>query len=257
MTSPVGSILLDGGVLAGRHLVLMSRRPASIVSALVLPLVFTVLFFAVFERLMRRAGVDYAQYLLPAVIVQAAFFTGMSAAVLAAEDSAGGMLRRLRGMPIARSAPALGLLGAELFRTVASLAVLVALGALLGFRFHGGALATLGFLGLAVATALTCCAGFIAIGLALVRVEAVQALGNLIYFPLLLLSNAFTPAAAFPGWLEPVVANQPVSRVADAMRALADGAAPAARPVLIAVAWLGVLFLVCTALGARAFGRST
>ncbi|MCA1672144.1 MAG: ABC transporter, partial [Actinobacteria bacterium] len=59
----------DSALLAARYLRLMRRRPASLVGALVLPLMFTLLFFAVFQRPMIRAGIDYAQYLLPAVII--------------------------------------------------------------------------------------------------------------------------------------------------------------------------------------------
>ncbi|MBX6388962.1 MAG: ABC transporter permease [Frankia sp.] len=250
------AVAADAAMLAGRHLRLMSRRPASVVSAIVLPLIFVLLFFTVFGRVMDRAGIDYIDYLLPAAVIQAVFFCGISAAILAAEDASGGMLNRLRTMAVSRSAPALGLLGAELARSLLSLGVLLAIGTAFGFRFHGGPWRALGFpvVMLAFAAALVSC--HIALGFALRRVEAVTVATNLVYFPFLLLSNAFAPAAAFPSWLRPVVEQQPVSRVADALRALTTSDAALARPLLIAGAWLAGL-LVLGALGAsRALGRS-
>jgi ABC transporter DrrB family efflux protein len=233
----------------------MGRRPASIVGAIVLPMVFTLLFFAVFQRPMARAGVDYAQYLLPAVIIQAVFFTGGAAAVLAAEDAAGGLLRRLRCLPIARAAPVGGLLIADVVRVLISMVVLIPIGMVLGFRFAAGLIAAAGFVAVVGLFAVTLCAGYVVLGWWAGRPEGAEASANLVYFPLLLLSNAFTTAAAFPDWLEPVVRNQPITRVADALRALSTAGAATARPVLIALGWLVPLLLLFGLLAARTFGR--
>lgn len=245
---------LDGALLAGRQGLIMRRRPASVASAVVFPMVFTLLFFTVFGRVMERIGIDYAQYLLPAVVLQAMFFTGMSAAILAAEDASGGMLARLRTLPVSRAAPFVGLVVAEVARALISLVVLVPLGLLLGFRFHAGPFAAIGFVAITLTFAATACAGYIALGLRVSSPDAAQAMVMLPYFPLLLVSNAFAPVDRFPGWLQPVVRNQPVSQVCDALRALADGGRTA-RPVVEALAWLVVLFGVFTVAAARGFGR--
>ncbi len=250
------SIGRDGITLAARHLVLMSRRPASIFGAIVFPLVFTLLFFTVFGKSMERVGIDYAQYLLPAVVIQAMFFTGMSSSVLAAEDVADGMLSRLKAMPVSRAAPYVGLLAAEASRAIISICVLVAVGLLLGFRFERGLLGVMGFAGIAVAFSITASSGYIAMGLKVGRPDAAQALNALPYFPLLLLSNAFVPAAAFPSWLQPFVRNQPVSQVADALRALSTKGYDLPVEVGQAVAWLAGLCLVFAVLATRAFARS-
>lgn len=240
----------DSVVLARRQVLIMRRRPASIASAVVFPAVFTLLFFTVFRGVMERIGIDYAQYLLPAVVIQSMFFTGMSSAILAAEDASGGMLTRLRSLPVSRIAPFAGLVAAELTRAVVSIAVLVPLGLVLGFRFHGGPLPSVGFVAMAVAFAAVACAGYIALGLRVRQPDAAQALVMIPYFPLLLLSNALTPASQFPHWLQPLVRNQPVSQVIDALRALAASGAPVAGPVAKALAWLVPLF-VAFALVAR------
>jgi ABC transporter DrrB family efflux protein len=234
---------------------LISRRPGSIATVIVLPLVFTLLFFTVFQRTMARAGIDYAQYLIPAVIVQAVFFTALSTAVYAAEDAQGGLLRRLRGLPIARAAPATGLLLAKFVSIIMSMAVLIPIGVVLGFRFEAGFLAAVCFVGVACLFAVTLCAGYLALGLAAGQPESANAIAALIYFPVLLLSNAFTTTEAFPDWLEPVVQNQPVTRVIDALRALSIAGTDLARPALGAVVWLVPLLVLFVLLATRSFRR--
>lgn len=242
--------------LAGRHLRLMSRRPASIVGALALPLIFTLLFYAVFRIPMERLGIDYAQYLLPAVVIQATFFSAMSASVWAAEDASGGMVTRLRSMPVARTAPVLSLLVGELVRTFFSILVLLAVGYGLGFRFENGVGAALVFFLVALSFGAATSLLYLAIGYAVTKVDTAQSVGGLLYYPLLLVSNCFVPTSAYPDWLEPVVKQQPVSRVADALRALSTaGSTGSSTTVLIALAWCAALILVGGYAGSRAFGR--
>ncbi|WP_018656798.1 ABC transporter permease [Actinomadura flavalba] len=254
--APAPAALLDGVLLAGRHLRLLARRPGAIIGPVLTPLLFAALFFGVFQNVMARAGVDYAQYLLPAVIVQAMFFNAMAAGLGGHEDAASGMLRRLRGAPVARSAPLTGWLLGRTAVSAVALVLLVAVGHLLGFRFHGGAAGAAGFAAVALLLVVTLTAGYLTLALRVRSVQAFQVLANLFFFPFLLLSSAFSPARAFPEWLRPVVEQQPVSRVADLLRALASAEGPSAGPALIALGWLTGLLVLFLVLGARAFGRT-
>ncbi|MGA9870965.1 MAG: ABC transporter permease [Rhodococcus sp. (in: high G+C Gram-positive bacteria)] len=243
-------------LLAGRHVRLMSRRPASIVGALVLPLIFTLLFYAVFRIPMERMGIDYAQYLLPAVVIQTMFFSAMSASVWAAEDASGGMIGRLRSMPVARTAPVLSLPLGEVIRSLFSIAVLMIVGFVLGFRFENGFGAAVVFVLLALMFCAATSLLYAALGYAVAKADTAQSVGGLIYYPLLLLSNCFVPTTAYPDWLEPVIAQQPVTRVADGLRALSTaGTSGAPASVAIAFTWCAALIVVGACAGARAFGR--
>lgn len=256
MSSGRPSVGLDGFLMAGRYVTLMRRNPSSLLGAVVFPIVFTVLFFTVFKQVMERIGIDYAQFLIPAVAIQAMFFTGMSSAVFSAQDAQGGMLTRVKSLPVSRTAPFVGLLCAEAIRALVSLAILLPLGMLLGFRFHAGTLSAVGFVAMAVLFAIVASAGYISLGLFLGNPETAQALVVIPYFPLLMLSNAFSPADRFPGWLQPFVNNQPVSQTADALRALSSEGLDAGQQVLEALAWLVPALIVFTALSAKAFGRT-
>lgn len=254
---PSPSLLADSRVLAGRHLVLIARRPASIIAVVGTPMLFAVLFFTVFDDVMERYGVDYAQHLLPGVLVQAMFFNGMSSAVAAAEDSGTGMLRRLRTAPVARLSPLFGWLGARVILALASAVALVAVGYLLGFRLDGGPARTVGFAGVVGLLAATMCAGFVVLGMSVPNLPLLEALTNLIFFPLVLVSTVFTPLEAFPDWLRPVVEHQPVSRVADGLRAFSLADSTGAGTVLAAGAWLVGLLVLFIYLGDRHLGRTT
>jgi len=253
---PRASFLTDTMTLAGRQTRLMSRRPSSIISAILLPVVFAALFLSVLGRPMDRMGVDYVQYLVPAVVIQAMFFTAISASIWAAEDASAGMIDRLRSMPISRMSPVFGLLGGELARALLSVAVLIGVGYVIGFELQRGLLGAATFVLLAAGWAAAGCMAYLVLGFAIAKVETVQVAGGLIFYPLLLVSNLFVPAQSFPDWLRPIVENQPLSRVADALRAVStENAGDPVETALIAAAWIAGLIVVFAAVAPRAFGR--
>ena len=66
--------------------------------------------------------------------------------------------------------------------------------------------------------------------------------------------SAFVPATAMPGWLQAFGTHQPVNALVTAERALILGG-PAARDVLISLAWSGGILLVFALLAARSYAR--
>ena len=255
-TTPRPSLITDSLTLAGRHLRMMARRPASVIGALVLPVVFAVLFLTVFGRVMDRAGIDYALFMVPAIVLHSVFFSGMSISIWAAEDAGSGMMDRLRSMPVSRLAPALALLIGEMIRTVVGSLVLIVVGYIAGFRFETGVLGFLGFLGIVVCAAAAICLPYLVLGYGLAKMEPVQAIGNLVYFPLLLVSTLFVPAVAYPGWMRPIVENQPISRLGEALRAASTlGMEHTTSTVLIALAWCAGLVVVFGAAVPRVIGK--
>ncbi|MFT3898730.1 MAG: ABC transporter permease [Gordonia sp. (in: high G+C Gram-positive bacteria)] len=264
--APRPSVVGDTVQLAGRHLRLMARRPSSIIGAIVMPVMFALLFFTVFGRIMERQGMDFAQYLLPAIVLQAVYFSALSGAVWAAEDASSGMVSRLRAMPIARTAPVASLIVGEVARAVIGTLVLIAVGYCFGFRFETGVVGVAAFFALVIVSGVAIVLPYLVLGYSAKDPEAAQAIGGTIYFPLLLVSTLFVPKRAYPGWLQPIVENQPLSRICDALRAVSTDAATvtanAGHPVntgqavLIALAWCVGSVIVFGLLAPRAFGRT-
>lgn len=75
-----------------------------------------------------------------------------------------------------------------------------------------------------------------------------------VMFPLVFTFSAFVPLRSMPGWLQAVGAHQPVNALITAGRALSRGG-PAARDVLVSLAWSGGILLVFAALSARVYAR--
>jgi hypothetical protein len=74
-----------------------------------------------------------------------------------AADGTGGMIDRSRSLPMARSAVLAGRCVADLIRSVLAVALVVAVGTLVGFRFQTGVLPALAAVGLILVFGLPSC----------------------------------------------------------------------------------------------------
>ncbi|GAC47789.1 ABC transporter permease [Gordonia aichiensis] len=214
------------------------------------PIVFFTCFYVPLHRRFERSGVDYAQYLLPLVMLQAAMFVAIISCELAGEEAAGGMRDRLSSLPITRLAPGAARMANAVVRMGVSAIAVSLYASIFGFRLRGSVVESLAFFVLAIAFALAL--SMMADALGSVATHA-QSVGQLLMIPQLLLvmcSTGLVPAEAFPGWIEPVVRNQPVSVFAEAMRALSTGGDVQTVPVVgwcIGVVVVGVACLVVAA----------
>jgi ABC-2 type transport system permease protein len=251
----VAALVRQSALLTGRNLRVSLSVPA-VVGMIVSPLLFYFGFLAVFRKMFLAQGIDFAQYLPPAIVVMWATFTAVSAAVLLSRDRRGGMLARLRSMPVHSGAVVTARLATDGVRALISICVVIAAAHLTGFRFATGPLGAVAFVLLALAFLLVLSIGTGAAGLASTQPESVGATLHMPAMPLLMLSTAFAPAGSFPGWIRPVVELSPVSAVVDALRALADGTGPAGA-LLRACVWLAVLLLVFSRAATRAYRRAT
>ncbi|NEO25889.1 MAG: ABC transporter permease, partial [Kamptonema sp. SIO4C4] len=200
-------------------------------------------FLLTFEQLMELRGIDYVQYLVPIIAIQAMFFTAMGSAINLASDLQTGIVQRYRAMPVSRFAIFGGLLIAYLVRGMVSAIILISLASFYGFRFQAGWFSIVGFIALLMLFTTTAVAGYAVLALRFKEPELVDSLGIVPYAPLLLLSTGFSPAENFPSWLQPIVRTQPISYIANALRAIANGS-EFLDPLLWSLGWLfGVLAL--------------
>lgn len=253
-TSP--SLLRDLRTLGGRAVRAWTRNPASLMGAVVFPLVFFLLFNLVMRKVMTARGFDYAQLLPPTVIVQAMFFTAMSSAYYVAADRLSGMTQRLRSMPIHRAAPIMARSLGDVSRASISVVVLIAVGLAAGMRFRAGIPAIAGFVAVALVFGAVTALAMGLIGFRAPSAEAAASIASIPYLPLVMLSNGFAPVGDFPGWLQGFVEHQPVTRTIDLLRALSSGG-PTMEPFVWWVGWMVVLASAFTVLAARAFGRAS
>ncbi|MFQ4144481.1 ABC transporter permease [Chlorogloeopsis sp. ULAP02] len=241
--SGISRVFADSLIIGHRNLILLSRFSAVTVSVVLIPIMFLSGFLLTFERLMAAQEINYVQYLVPIITLQAMFFTAMGAAINLATDIKAGMLQRCRAMPISRVAAFGGLLIAYIVRASIALAILVCFAHVYGFRFQGGWFSVVGFIALTLLFTTTAIAGYAVLALGLKEPNLVQSLSIIPYAPLLLLSTGFSPAENFPHWLQAIVRGQPVSHTANALRALVNGN-EILNPLFWSVGWLLGLLLI-------------
>ena len=183
----------DARTMTWRNLKAMSRNPQVILFSTFQPVIFVLTFRYVFGGSIRVPGIDYVNFLMPGVFVQAVAFGGMNTAAGLAEDLSKGMIERFRSLPMARSAVLGGRALADLVRNLGVVSLMVGVGFLVGFRISG----SLGQFAMAMALIVAFSFGvswvFALIGLVSSNAEAAQAMGFPILALLVFASTAFVP----------------------------------------------------------------
>jgi oleandomycin transport system permease protein len=240
--------------ITNRNLLHLLREPTLLMFVVVQPVMFVVLFNYVFGGAINVPGLDYAQFLIPGIIVQTVAFAGAATGIGLTEDLSKGILDRFRSLPIARSAYLSGRIAADTVRTGASVLIIVAVGFLIGFRFEAGILPALGAIGIAVAFGAAMSWVGAWIGLLAKKPEAAQSGGFIWLFPLVFASSVFVQPSSMPGWLQAFAKVNPITIVADATRALTIGG-PTTAPVLESLVWIAAITLVFFALAVREYRK--
>jgi ABC-2 type transport system permease protein len=245
----------DTLLLTRRHLLHTARTPQIIVLSAITPVMFVLLFRYVFGGAIHVPGyASYVDYLMPGIIVQTALFGGSSSAVGVADELTAGTTDRFRSLPTNRAAILASRTLADMIRLAYTMALVVTVGLLVGFRIHDGAAnAALGF-AIALLFGYACAWLFTLVGLVVRDVEGATLAGFMLTFPLVFASSAFTSTATMPDWLRTFADAQPVTHVANALRALTNGGA-AEHLVVNALLWSGGILVVAATLATWRFRK--
>ena len=213
-------------VLTGRSLRSLTDR-RMLPMLLIHPLIMLTLFSQVFKGMSYApgfpAGVEYIDYLMPAIMVTTGTQAAMWAGAGLANELKNGALARFRAMPISMYSLLAARSLFDLVRNALQLSMLV-LAALLLFGFRpAGVVAVLGALALSLIVAWGLSWLFIAIAVWVRNLEVMQMVGMVAVFPLMFASNAFAPIESLPGWLQAIATVNPLSYAIDAARGLSLG----------------------------------
>jgi ABC-2 type transport system permease protein len=249
----MATFVRDTLLITRRHLLRTWRTPQIIIFSAVMPVVFVLLFRYVFGGAIHVPGYGhYVDYLIPGIVVQTVLFGGSSTAVGMAEDLSSGMTDRLRSLPTHRAAILASRTLADLLRLTYTVALVIGVGMLVGFRFHSGPLRVAEGLGIALLFGYACSWLFALLALTARQTETAQMGAFLLTFPIVFASSIFASPATMPTWLRDFANAQPVTKVVDALRVLAEGHGSATRPALYAIAWsVGLLIFGATAATVR------
>ncbi|HWB34507.1 MAG TPA: ABC transporter permease, partial [Rugosimonospora sp.] len=244
--------LRDSATMLRRNLKRMLRYPSMTVMLVGMPVVFLLLFVYVFGGTM-GAGLGgaahgaaggraaYVNYVTPAIILMTVAATVQGTAISIAMDLTEGIIARFRTMHIARVSVLTGHVVGSVLQALFSLAVVIGVAVLVGFRPTaglGGWLATAGFL-VVVSFALV----WLAVALGQVS-RSVETASNL-PMPLILLpflSSGFVPTDSMPAGLRWIAEYQPFTPIIETLRGLLLGT-PIGNDGWIALAWCAAIAL--------------
>lgn len=248
------SYLTQIWVLTGRSMQALKDKRLLIMS-LLQPLIMLTLFSQVFKGMAFAPGfpqgVDYIDYLMPAILVTTGSQSAMWAGAGLANDLKNGALARFRSLPISMYSLLTARSIFDVVRNTIQLSMLLAGAVLLfGFSPGGGILGTLAALLLALIVGWGLSWVFMAVGTWVRNMEVMQMIGMVAVFPLMFASNAFAPVESMPGWLQAIANVNPLSYAIQGSRGLALGDLEAT-PILWALA---ISALIAFA-GAFAAGR--
>jgi len=85
--------------------------------------------------------------------------------------------------------------------------------------------------------------------------ETAQTAPFALIFPLVFASSIFVPTETMPSWLQGFAANQPVSVIADTVRALMSGL-PVGSLIFESLAWIAAILAVFFPLGVWLYRRA-
>lgn len=208
-----------------RNLIRYVRLPQLLIFSTIQPVMFVILFAYVFGGAISTPGFQfkYVDYLIPGIIVQTVIFGSVQAGVGLAEDMTKGLIDRFRSLPMARAAVLAGRTLADTIRNIFVVGLMVIVGFLIGFRFHGSPVEAI--LGLTMAVLLGFSFSWIGatIGLLVKEAETAQVAGFIWIFPLVFASSAFVPISTMPDWLQEFAKINPITLTVNTVRGFSLG----------------------------------
>lgn len=215
--------ITDSLLMAQRNLRRMSRRFDYIVFAAIQPVMFILLFNYVFGGAIATGTANYADFLIPGVLVQTVLFSAMNTGIGLAEDLNQGMVDRYRSLPMSRVAVVAGRILADLVNITFGVFLMLAVGYLVGFRFHGTLLESIGVPVFAVLFAVPFFWISATLGVWIRNVETMQSAGFIWLFPLTFISSAFVPVESMNSVVRGFARENPVTIAVNAVRGMALG----------------------------------
>ncbi|MEU5050863.1 ABC transporter permease [Streptomyces sp. NPDC021096] len=246
------------GALARRNMLQIKQDPESMFDAVLMPIIFILLFTYVFGGSIAGKGneQDYVNYLVPGLMAMMGMNIAMAVGTGINDDFKKGVMDRFRTMPIARSSVLIAKIVVEVGRMLIATSILLVMGFAIGLTVSTSVLHLLAAVALAMVFGASLMWIFILLGLTMKTAQAVQGVAMLVLMPLQFGSSIFAPTTNMPGWLEAFTKYNPLSNLADASRHLINGGA-VAHSVWMTLAWSAAITLVTAPLAVARFRKKT
>jgi ABC-2 type transport system permease protein len=242
-------------ILTQRYLRQLYRVPVVIFMTLIQPIIWLLLFGALFKKVAEIPGFgggDYITYLTPGVVIMTAMFSASWTGMAYIEDMQTGVMDRFLTAPVGRGALTAALLAYQGLTTVLQSAIIIAIGWATGATFPGGVIGIAALIGVSVLIAIAMAGVSDWFALLTKQREALIGASTTLVLPLTFLSGAFLSLNLVPGWIADVAKFNPVNWAASAGR-IALQAHPAWTSVGSYAGLLAIAVAVTAAAATRAF----
>jgi len=242
-------------IFTGRYLRELYRQPTVIFIALLQPIIWLLLFGALFKEVSRIPGFgtgSYITYLTPGVVIMTAIFGSSWTGMSYIEDMGSGVLDRFLTAPVSRGALTAAMLAYQAVTTIVQSAIIIGIGWAIGADFTGGVPGLIVLVGISVLIALAMAGLSNGFALLTKQREALIGASTTLVLPLTFLSGAFLSLRLVPSWIADVARFNPVHWAESAGR-IAVQASPAWATVGSYVGFLAIAAAVTAFAGTRAF----
>lgn len=239
-------VYADTTALTRRSLRHILRSPDTIITTAITPVALMLLFVYVFGGAIDTGSGPYVNFMLPGILLITIASGIAYTSYRLFMDMQGGIFERFQSMPITRSSALWAHVLTSLVANVTSLAIVIGVALLMGFRTGAGVLDWLAVAGILILFTLALTWVAVIAGLCAKTVDGAGGFAYpLIFLPFV--SSAFVPTDTMPGPVAWFAENQPVTSIVDTIRAL-FAQQPVGADIGIALAWcVGILVLAYAA----------
>lgn len=243
-------------LLTGRLMKHILRSPDTIVTVVIQPILFMLLFVFVFGGAIKPSlpeGVNYVNYQLPGILLMTVSMSVAYTAFRLFQDKTGGLIARFNTMPIGRSAMLWGHVLTSLIATSVSFVIITLVSLIIGFRPSANILQWLCVAGILLLFTLALTWLSIIAGLTAKTPDGANAFVYPIVF-LPFLSSTFVPTETMPKGVRIFAENQPVTPIVETLRNLLNSE-PVGNDIWVALAWCTGIMLVAWFFAMKAYKR--
>ena len=238
-------MIRDTVILFGRTMKHILRSADTIITTVMMPVAFMLLFVYVFGGSIKESlggTISYINYLLPGILIMGAAMGTSYVGYRLFEDRQKGMFARVKSMPIRSSSFLWAHVLTSLISNMISFVIIIALALLMGFRS-----------GVSLGAWIAVIALFLFLTLALTWLNAIpgilaksmtgaSALGYPLTF-LPMLSSAFVPTKTMPGPVRWFAENQPLTPITNTIRNLLNQQ-PVGSGIWTALIWMVIITVI-------------
>jgi ABC-2 type transport system permease protein len=252
----MSAVLTNSLDLTVRWMRALIRQPWWIAITLVQPVIWLLLFGALFQSVVEIPGFavsNYDDYLAPGIVVMTALFSAGWGGMGTLQDIEKGIMDRFLVSPVGRIALLVGPIAQNSIVTIVQSLIIVGLALLIGASFPGGPLGILALFAVAILLAAAVSAFSHMIALLARQEETVIGVVNFVTLPLTFLSSTFMQLSLAPNWIQEVARFNPVNWAAEAGREAVISSTPDWGMILERIGLLAALAALMLWLATRAF----